>query len=67
MRRLPSLREEVVALRREAGRAWPRRPRAVTCLLNETFVLEGSVFLTNTRPSLVQAVGTCLRAHFGRP
>ncbi len=67
MRRLPALQEEVAVLRREAGHRRPRRPPLVTRLLNETFVLEGSVFLTNTRPSLVQAVGTCLRAHFGRP
>ncbi|MGH7361169.1 MAG: hypothetical protein ACREJI_06110, partial [Candidatus Methylomirabilales bacterium] len=64
--KLVGLFEEALARRRDAGRARPRRPPAVTRLLNEAFVLEGSVFLTNTRPSLVQALGTCLRAHFGR-
>ena len=29
-------------------------------------LIDRSVFLTNTRPNLVQALGTCLRAHFGR-
>ncbi|MGH7363063.1 MAG: hypothetical protein ACREKA_04905, partial [Candidatus Methylomirabilales bacterium] len=64
--KLVVLFEEALARRRDAGRRRPRRPPVVTRVLDETFVLEGSVFLTNTRPSLVQALGTCLRAHFGR-
>ena len=70
--KLVVLFEEALARRREGGdgrdggHRRPLRPPAITRLLDETFVLEGSVFLTNTRPSLVQALGTCLRAHFGR-
>ncbi|MBI3080197.1 MAG: hypothetical protein HYY89_02245 [candidate division NC10 bacterium] len=64
--KLVGLFEAALARREGRGRGRPARPPAVTRLLNETFVLEGSVFLTNTRPSLVQALGTCLRAHFGR-
>jgi hypothetical protein len=70
--KLVGLFEEALARRRETGdgrgprHRRPRRPPAVTRLLNETFVVDGSVFLTNSRPSLVQAIGTCLRAHFGR-
>ncbi len=64
--KLVVLFEEALARRRHAGGRRPRRPPVVTRVLDETFVLAGSVFLTNTRPSLVQALGTCLRAHFGR-
>ncbi len=64
--KLVGLFEEALARRRDAGRRRPRRPPVVTRVLDETFLVEGSVFLTNTRPSLVQALGTCLRAHFGR-
>lgn len=64
--KLEGLFEEALVRRRDAGRRRPRRPPVVTRVLDETFLLEGSVFLTNTRSSLVQALGTCLRAHFGR-
>ncbi len=64
--KLVGLFEEALARRPDAGRGRRRRPPVVSRLLGETFFLEGSVFLTNTRPSLVQALGTCLRAHFGR-
>lgn len=64
--KLVGLFEEALAQREGRGRRRPTHRPAVTRLLNETFILEGSVFLTNTRPSLVQALGTCLRAHFGR-
>jgi hypothetical protein len=64
--KLVGLFEEALARRRDKGRGRPRRSPVVTRVLDETFLLEGSVFLTNTRPSLVQALGTCLRAHSGR-
>ncbi len=64
--KLVGLFEEALARRPDAGRGRRHRPPVVSRLLGETFILEGSVFLTNTRPSLVQALGTCLRAHFGR-
>ena len=64
--KLVGLFEEALARRENPGRPPSRRAPVITRLLDETFVVDGSVFLTNTRPSLVQALGTCLRAHFGR-
>jgi hypothetical protein len=64
--KLVGLFEAALARREAPGRGQSGRPPVVTRLMNETFVVGGSIFLTNTRPSLVQALGTCLRAHFGR-
>lgn len=64
--KLVGLFEEALARRKRSRRAGPRRTPAVTRLLHETFIVDRSVFLTNTRPNLVQALETCLRAHFGR-
>lgn len=58
--------EDALARRKGSGRAGPCRAPAVTRLLYETFVVDGPVFRSNTRPNLVQVLGTCLRAHFGR-
>lgn len=57
---------DALAGQQGSTRAGPRRAPAVTRLLHETFVVDGPVFRDNTRPNLVQALGTCLRAPFGR-